>query len=284
MVQINFAKREINAKLSVFGVSDADQRTCLDQLVALGVYEITEPLHEVDLDGTPCLQARARAGKTGGMNLFLDMHIVPDGLSSEQRQELLAGGDLALFVVDPQAARLEAQQMLLDDLNLASGDMLQYWPLLLLVNQRDGAPGEQLSPEELLEALSRWNNPAFTADLASGLGLDLAFDYLKQWYSRKNDTCMCGTGLVDRGFRRKELHPGLPPPIDDPHGGKGHGHKPQPKPEPKPEPESEPTPEPKPEPSVKPEHWRAPRSGGVVGVRPETTSWWGRLLEALGLR
>ena len=162
MVAINFAKREINIKVVLYGPGFAGKATLLEWISKKYGAELTSVPTEGDR--TIFLEFLPPYLRTiGGMDTKVQLYAVVGACYyNATRKLVLQGADAVVFVADSQATKLEENQEYITNLeeNLrAQGLDPETIPTVLLWNKRDL---EQVTPvEDLEEALNKYGSPTF---------------------------------------------------------------------------------------------------------------------------
>lgn len=176
MVQINFARREVNVKIVYYGPGRSGKTTNLEiihQKAPKGsIGEMTSIATETDrtlfFDFLPL-----DLGKIAGMNTKFQLYTVPGQVYYKATRKLvLAGADGVVFVADSQAEMMEENEQSLKDLeeNLRENGLnIEEIPLVLQWNKRD-LPNI-VPVEEMNRRLNRWNAPTIEAVAIQGEGV-----------------------------------------------------------------------------------------------------------------
>src|SRR5438552_494748 len=181
MTFINYAAREINCKIVYYGPGLCGKTTNLQW-----IYDKTNPQAKGKLISLATETDRTLffdflpldLGTVRGFKTRFHLYTVPGQVFYDaSRKLILKGVDGVVFVADSQAARMEANQESLKNLqsNLKDqGYNLMKIPYVLQLNKRDTASAMAL--EEMKRQLLIKNEPVFEAVAHSGTGV---FDTLK---------------------------------------------------------------------------------------------------------
>ena len=178
MVQINFAKREINCKLVYYGPGLSGKTTNLEVVHKKAPASKKGELTSIATEGDRTLffdYMPLELGKVGGMNTKFQLYTVPGQVYyNATRKLVLQGADGVVFVADSQARQLDENIESFQDLhaNLAEqGVDARQMPLVIQYNKTD-LPPEIITPmAELDEVLNFRNVPSFPADALHGPGV-----------------------------------------------------------------------------------------------------------------
>ncbi len=190
MVQINFAKREINCKLVYYGPGLSGKTTNLEVVHKKAPAAKRGDLTSIATEGDRTLffdYMPLELGKVGGMNTKFQLYTVPGQVYyNATRKLVLQGADGVVFVADSQPDKmeenLESLQNLEDNLKeqgLDAGTM----PLVLQWNKRD-LPNV-LSVAELEKKINRFGAPTFEAVAVTGDGVFQTLKKLAQMVLEK---------------------------------------------------------------------------------------------------
>jgi hypothetical protein len=176
MVQINFAQKQINAKIVYYGPGMSGKTTNLEVVHKRAPESNRGDLTSISTDGDRTLffdYMPLDLGTIAGMRTSFQMYTVPGQVYyNSTRKLVLQGVDGVIFVADssPGAmeANLESLRNLEENLN-EYGKSLASMPHVVQFNKRD-LPGA-LSVEELSKALNLHNAPVFEAVAATGQGV-----------------------------------------------------------------------------------------------------------------
>jgi signal recognition particle receptor subunit beta len=208
MVQINFAQKQINAKIVFYGPGMSGKTTNLEVVHQRAPDKNRGELTSISTDGDRTLffdYMPLDLGTIAGMRTCFQMYTVPGQVYyNSTRKLVLQGVDGVIFVADssPDAmeANLESLRNLEENLN-EYGKSLATLPHVIQFNKRDidGA----LAVEQLMAALNLHGVPTFEAIASTGQGV---FPTLKGLASLvlKNIQAECastGGGLGSTGFR-----------------------------------------------------------------------------------
>ena len=221
MVQINFAQKQINAKVVYYGPGMSGKTTNLEVVHQRAPDKNRGELTSISTDGDRTLffdYMPLDLGTIAGMKTCFQMYTVPGQVYyNSTRKLVLQGVDGVIFVADssPDAmeANLESLRNLEENLN-EYGKSLATLPHVVQFNKRD-IPGA-LGVEQMMAQLNAHGVPTFEAIAATGQGV---FPTLKGLASLvlKNIQAECASpsGLSSTGFRRagdataaSQSHPG----------------------------------------------------------------------------
>lgn len=176
MVQINFAKREINCKLVYYGPGLSGKTTNLEVVHKKAPASKKGELTSIATEGDRTLffdYMPLELGKVGGMNTKFQLYTVPGQVYyNATRKLVLQGADGVVFVADSQPEKIEENiesfQNLEDNLK-EQGLKLSELPLVVQWNKRDlpnAVPTDQLSAQ-----VNKYNSPTFEAVAVTGEGV-----------------------------------------------------------------------------------------------------------------
>lgn len=178
MVQINFAKREINCKLVYYGPGLSGKTTNLEVVHKKAPASKKGELTSIATEGDRTLffdYMPLELGKVGGMNTKFQLYTVPGQVYyNATRKLVLQGADGVVFVADSQPDKmeenLESLQNLSDNLKEQGLD-IESIPLVLQWNKRD-LPNV-LPCEELDNKMNKFRTkaPTFEAVAVTGEGV-----------------------------------------------------------------------------------------------------------------
>jgi len=176
MVQINFAKREINCKLVYYGPGLSGKTTNLEVVHKKAPASKKGELTSIATEGDRTLffdYMPLELGKVGGMNTKFQLYTVPGQVYyNATRKLVLQGADGVVFVADSQADKMdeniESFQNLEDNLREQGLDPKTI-PMVLQWNKRD-LPN-LADVEELDRGLNKYNCPTFEAVAVTGEGV-----------------------------------------------------------------------------------------------------------------
>jgi signal recognition particle receptor subunit beta len=176
VVQINFAKREINCKLVYYGPGLSGKTTNLEVVHKKAPASKKGELTSIATEGDRTLffdYMPLELGKVGGMNTKFQLYTVPGQVYyNATRKLVLQGADGVVFVADSQPDKmeenLESLQNLDDNLKEQGLDMRSI-PLVLQWNKRD-LPNV-LPCEELDKKMNKFGAPTFEAVAVTGEGV-----------------------------------------------------------------------------------------------------------------
>lgn len=176
MVQINFARKEINCKLVYYGPGLSGKTTNLEM-----VHERTPEVNKGELtsistDGDRTLFfdfMPLDLGEIAGMKTKFHLYTVPGQVYyNSTRKLVLLGADGVIFVADSSRAKLDENIESLENLreNLAEmGKDLGKFPLVIQWNKRDAE--DAMPVEELEEKVNRFGAPTFEGIAYKGEGV-----------------------------------------------------------------------------------------------------------------
>jgi len=176
VVQINFAKREINCKLVYYGPGLSGKTTNLEVVHKKAPASKKGELTSIATEGDRTLffdYMPLELGKVGGMNTKFQLYTVPGQVYyNATRKLVLQGADGVVFVADSQPDKmdenLESLQNLEDNLKEQGLD-IKTLPLVLQWNKRD-LPN--VLPVDVLEKkINRFGAPTFNAVAVTGEGV-----------------------------------------------------------------------------------------------------------------
>lgn len=204
MVQINFAQKQINAKIVYYGPGMSGKTTNLEVVHQRAPAGNRGELTSISTDGDRTLffdYMPLELGTIAGMKTCFQMYTVPGQVYyNSTRKLVLQGVDGVIFVADSSAAGMEANLESLRNLeeNLNEyGKSLATMPHVIQYNKRD-LP-DALPVEELEAELNHHGAPTFEAVAATGEGV---FPTLKGLAAAvlKNIQNECSGGLGRTGF------------------------------------------------------------------------------------
>jgi hypothetical protein len=176
MVQINFAQKQINAKIVYYGPGMSGKTTNLEVVHKRAPETNRGDLTSISTDGDRTLffdYMPLDLGTIAGMRTSFQMYTVPGQVYyNSTRKLVLQGVDGVIFVADSSPGAMEANLESLKNLeeNLNEyGKSLATMPHVVQFNKRD-LPGA-LSVDELNKALNAHNAPHFEAVAATGQGV-----------------------------------------------------------------------------------------------------------------
>ena len=176
MVQINFAKKEVNCKLVYYGPGLSGKTTNLEIIYQKAPEKSKGKMTSVATEGDRTLFfdfLPLDIGNVGGMNTKFQLYTVPGQVYyNSTRKLVLQGVDGVIFVADSQRNKLkeniESLQNLADNLK-EQGVNIEEIPLVLQYNKRDMP--DVMSVAELNEKLNKWNAPTTEAVAFKGDGV-----------------------------------------------------------------------------------------------------------------
>ncbi len=200
MVQINFAKREINCKLVYYGPGLSGKTTNLEVVHKKAPASKKGELTSIATEGDRTLffdYMPLELGKVGGMNTKFQLYTVPGQVYyNATRKLVLQGADGVVFVADSQPDKmdenLESFQNLEENLREQGLDPKTI-PMVLQWNKRD-LPNI-LSCEELDKRMNKYGAPTFEAVAVTGDGVfptlkklaQIVLEKLNREYGLQND-------------------------------------------------------------------------------------------------
>ncbi|HBP17148.1 MAG TPA: GTPase, partial [Planctomycetes bacterium] len=225
MVQINFAKREINCKLVYYGPGLSGKTTNLEVVHKKAPASKKGELTSIATEGDRTLffdYMPLELGKVGGMNTKFQLYTVPGQVYyNATRKLVLQGADGVVFVADSQPEKMEENLESFANLeeNLREQGLdPKTIPMVLQWNKRD-LPSA-LPPDELDRAVNKYGVPTFEAVAVTGEGV---FPTLKKLAQMVLEKLNKEYGLDAKG-KKTAAAPAKPPAAAAP--------KPEPKPEP----------------------------------------------------
>ncbi|MEK7487064.1 MAG: GTPase domain-containing protein, partial [Planctomycetota bacterium] len=231
MVQVNFARKEVNCKIVYYGPGLSGKTTNIEVIYDKAPKENRGELTSIATEGDRTLFfdfMPLELGNVAGMNTKFQLYTVPGQVYyNSTRKLVLQGADGIVFVADSQVNKLEENLESLQNLeeNLREYGMdIATMPIVLQYNKRD-LPNV-MSLELMNEKLNKWSHPYFEAIAFQGIGV---FQTLK---------ALAGTVLdsINKGDRRSSSgtspRPASPPqPASNPQGygapPQGYGTPPQ---------------------------------------------------------
>lgn len=176
MVQINFAKREINCKLVYYGPGLSGKTTNLEVVHKKAPASKKGELTSIATEGDRTLffdYMPLELGKVGGMNTKFQLYTVPGQVYyNATRKLVLQGADGVVFVADSQADKMEENLESFANLeeNLREQGLdPKTIPMVLQWNKRD-LPNV-LTVDELDKKMNKYNSPTFEAIAVTGDGV-----------------------------------------------------------------------------------------------------------------
>ena len=176
MVQINFARKEINCKLVYYGPGLSGKTTNLEQVHERTPEQSKGELTSISTDGDRTLFfdfMPLDLGEIAGMKTKFHLYTVPGQVYyNSTRKLVLLGADGVIFIADSAPDKIEENRESLENLAenlLEAGKDLSKFPLVIQWNKRDveGA----LPVEELEKELNCYGAPTFEAIAAKGDGV-----------------------------------------------------------------------------------------------------------------
>ncbi len=176
MVQINFARREVNCKIVYYGPGMSGKTTNLEKVFENAPDEHKGELTSIATEGDRTLFfdfLPLDLGTVAGMNTKFQLYTVPGQVYyNSTRKLVLQGADGVIFVADSQKKKMDENIESLENLveNLEEYNLsIDEVPLVLQWNKRDMP--DISSPEELNEKLNMRNWPSFEAVAVTGEGV-----------------------------------------------------------------------------------------------------------------
>ena len=176
MVQINFAQKQVNAKVVYYGPGMSGKTTNLEVVHQRAPDNNRGDLTSISTDGDRTLffdYMPLELGTVAGMKTAFQLYTVPGQVYyNSTRKLVLQGVDGVIFVADSSRANmeqnLESLRNLEENLN-EYGKSLSSLPYVIQYNKRD-LP-DAMSVEELNEALNRHGVPFFEGVANTGQGV-----------------------------------------------------------------------------------------------------------------
>jgi len=176
MVQINFAQKQVNAKIVYYGPGMSGKTTNLEVVHQRAPDNNRGDLTSISTDGDRTLffdYMPLELGTVAGMKTAFQLYTVPGQVYyNSTRKLVLQGVDGVIFVADSSRANmeqnLESLRNLEENLN-EYGKSLSSLPYVIQYNKRD-LP-DAMSVEELNEALNRHGVPFFEGVANTGQGV-----------------------------------------------------------------------------------------------------------------
>jgi signal recognition particle receptor subunit beta len=216
MVQINFAQKQINAKIVYYGPGMSGKTTNLEVVHQRAPEHNRGDLTSISTDGDRTLffdYMPLDLGSIAGMRTCFQMYTVPGQVYyNSTRKLVLQGVDGVIFVADSGAGALEANIESLRNLeeNLNEyGKSLATLPHVIQFNKRD--LDDAMSLEQLAEALNLHGAAMFEAVASTGQGVFPTLKGVAQAVL-KNIQAECSGGSGSPGLARTGFHarPALP--------------------------------------------------------------------------
>ncbi len=202
MVQINFAQKQVNAKIVYYGPGMSGKTTNLEVIHQRAPEPNRGELTSISTDGDRTLFfdfMPLDLGTVAGMRTCFQIYTVPGQVYyNSTRKLVLQGVDGIVFVSDSSASmveeNLESMRNLEENLN-EYGKSLTTLPHVIQFNKRDMP--DALPVEELNQILNAHGAPTFEAIASTGQGV---FPTLKALASRVLETIHSGSsGIPARG-------------------------------------------------------------------------------------
>ncbi len=176
MVQINFARREVNCKIVYYGPGLSGKTTNLEVVHKKAPADRRGELTSIATEGDRTLffdYMPLDLGKVGGMNTKFQLYTVPGQVYyNATRKLVLQGADGVIFVADSRTSKLqeniESIQNLEDNLKEQGLD-IRNTPLVIQWNKRD-LP-DIMTVEELEESVNKLKVPSMEACAKTGDGV-----------------------------------------------------------------------------------------------------------------
>jgi signal recognition particle receptor subunit beta len=176
MVQINFARKEINCKIVYYGPGLSGKTTNLEKVHECAPENSKGELTSISTDGDRTLFfdfMPLDLGSVAGMRTKFHIYTVPGQVYyNSTRKLVLLGADGIIFVADSSPGTMEANKQSLDNLRenlLEMGKDIAKVPLVMQWNKRDMP--EATSVEEMESELNIYKVPAFEACASTGEGV-----------------------------------------------------------------------------------------------------------------
>ncbi|RME72185.1 MAG: GTPase [Planctomycetota bacterium] len=176
MVQINFARKEVNCKIVYYGCGLSGKTTNLEVVHEKAPSDRKGELTSIATEGDRTLFfdfMPLDLGKVGGMSTKFQLYTVPGQVYyNATRKLVLQGADGVVFVADSQRSKLEENIESLKNLeeNLRENGLdIRKIPLVIQYNKRD-LP-DAMPVEELDEKLNWYGCPTFEAVAIRGEGV-----------------------------------------------------------------------------------------------------------------
>ena len=181
MVQINFAQKQVNAKIVFYGPGMSGKTTNLEVIHQRAPAPNKGELTSISTDGDRTLFfdfMPLDLGTVAGMRTCFQIYTVPGQVYyNSTRKLVLQGVDGVVFVADSQVERMEANIESMENLRVNLQEQaydLNKVPFVIQYNKRD-LPNA-VSAEELKRVLNPRNVPEWQAVAPTGVGV---FDTLK---------------------------------------------------------------------------------------------------------
>jgi signal recognition particle receptor subunit beta len=195
MVQINFAQKQVNAKIVYYGPGMSGKTTNLEVVHQRAPQSNRGELTSISTDGDRTLFfdfMPLDLGTVAGMRTSFQIYTVPGQVYyNSTRKLVLQGVDGVVFVADSSASmieeNLESMRNLEENLN-EYGKSLSSLPLVIQFNKRD-LP-DAMTVDELNAQLNPYGAPCFEAIASSGQGV---FPTLKALAARVLDSIHSGS-------------------------------------------------------------------------------------------
>ncbi len=221
MVQINFAQKQVNAKIVYYGPGMSGKTTNLEVIHQRAPQGNRGDLTSISTDGDRTLFfdfMPLDLGTVAGMRTCFQIYTVPGQVYyNSTRKLVLQGVDGVVFVADSSASMVEENLESFRNLeeNLADyGKSLSTLPHIIQWNKRD-LP-DAMSVDELNQVLNKYNVPTYEAVANSGQGV---FPTLKALAARVLESIHSGAGGAGGGAPKAAPAmpttpaPTLPPPV-----------------------------------------------------------------------
>jgi signal recognition particle receptor subunit beta len=215
MVQINFAQKQVNAKIVFYGPGMSGKTTNLEIVHQRAPAPNRGELTSISTDGDRTLFfdfMPLDLGTVAGMRTCFQLYTVPGQVYyNSTRKLVLQGVDGVVFVADSSASMVEENLESMRNLeqNLAEyGKSLASMPLIIQYNKRD-LP-DALPVEELQRLLNPYGAPCFEAIANTGQGV---FPTLKALAARVLESIHTGTRSappapgIQAGLSQTGFHP-----------------------------------------------------------------------------
>jgi len=250
MVQINFAKGEVQCKIVYYGPACAGKTANLHSIHELAPSHIRGALTSIATDTNRTLFfdfLPLNIGDVAGIHTKVQLYAVPYKENQNSLRVLvLQGVDGLVFVADSSKSHLEnrnALTNLYDNLKALGRDPTSI-PLVFQWNKSD-LPNVH-APAEMNQALNPAGHPAFSACATTGTGVFATLKALTQQVLLNVSKAVAGREAVDRVINA------TPQPAAQPAARPAPQPAPQPVAQPAPRPAAQPAPAPVPQPDPEP--------------------------------
>src|SRR6185503_21222659 len=220
MVQINFAQKQVNAKIVYYGPGMSGKTTNLEIVYQRAPQPNRGDLTSISTDGDRTLFfdfMPLDLGTVAGMRTCFQIYTVPGQVYyNSTRKLVLQGVDGVVFVADSSASMVEENLESMRNLeqNLAEyGKTLAQMPLIIQYNKRD-LP-DAMTVDELNKILNPYNAPFYEAIANTGQGV---FPTLKALAARVLESIHTGAKSAATGGAGASGQTGFYP-LVQPNGG-----------------------------------------------------------------